>query len=433
MKVSDMNAPGAVKILLFGGTTEGREILESGLPLIYSAATEYGAESAGLPDGRLPNVEARVGRMDAEAMELFIVENGIVGVMDATHPHAVEASRNARRACERAAVPYVRVVREFVKIDEKEVTVVDSCEEAATLLNTPPRREAKVLLTVGSKELACFTDVDDYRRRLFVRLLPVGEAIRSCEKMGFDAGHLIAMQGPFSKAMNKATLEMTGAGVLVTKDSGTTGGLKEKLEAARERGVDVLLIRRPEETGMTVAEALEWGHGLLRGTGGFPLFPFFMDIAGRKALVVGGGAVALRRARTLLACGAAVTVVSPKFHGDFDALSQAYKKNLRLLEDRYEARHFDDAFVVVSATDDRKLNRDIGERARKAGIAVSVSDAPEECTFFFPSLISEGQVAVAVSAGGRPSLNRRLSDRLRVVWSGWVEEEKTREDKERGK
>jgi precorrin-2 dehydrogenase/sirohydrochlorin ferrochelatase/precorrin-6A/cobalt-precorrin-6A reductase len=415
-----------MKILLLGGTTEGREILESGLPVVYSAATEYGAalvESAG--------AQVRVGPMDAEEMEFFIVENGILGVMDATHPHALEVSRNARQACERTFVPYIRVVREFVKINGGEVTVVGSCEEAARLLNDPARLEAKALLTVGSKKLTCFTAVNDYRKRLFVRVLPVGEVLWSCEKMGFDAGHLIAMQGPFSREMNEATLKMTGARVLVTKDSGTAGGLEAKLDAARECGADVLLVRRPEETGMTVTEAVKWGQKLMRDScpRRFPLFPFFVDIAGRKVLVVGGGPVALRRVRALLACGASVTVVSPKFHQGFGVLSQAHGENLRLIERRYEKHDFEegdfgDIFMAVAATNDRVLNRRLGARGRKAGIPVSVADAPEECSFFFPSLVTEGEVTAAVSAGGCPSLNRRLSRRLREVWRDWVREAK---------
>ena len=149
-----------------------------------------------------------------------------------------------------------------------------------------------------------------------------------------------------------------------------------------------------------------------------------MNIAGCRVLVVGGGAVALRRVRTLLTCGAFVTVVSPEFHKDFEELSLTHKNNLRLIERRYEARDFGDIDIVMAlpATNPRQLNRGSGEGARKAGIPVSVADAPEECTFFFPSLTAEGEVAVAISAGGRPSLNRCLSERLRAVWRDWVKQ-----------
>ncbi|MDR1873931.1 MAG: precorrin-6A reductase [Synergistaceae bacterium] len=436
------------KILLLGGTTEGRKILDSGLPLIYSVATEYGAEVAGF-------CEVHVGRMDAGEMELFILQNDVAGVIDATHPHAREVSKNARSACERTLTPYARAMRESVTIDEKKILTVASCGEAAELLNEPRRRDAGALLTVGSRELACFTSVVDYRKRLFVRVLPTGEAILSCEKMGFDAGHVIAMQGPFSRAMNRATLEMTSVRVLVTKDSGVAGGLGEKLEAARDCGVDVVLVRRPKETGMTVAEAVEWGRSLLHNARSgtlsvsiregriredretcpyarsFPFFPLFMNIAGRSVLVVGGGAVALRRVRTLLTCGADVTAISPEFHASFAGLSDEVRGNgpppkLKLIEARCETCRFENIFMAVLATNDRELNRRLGEEARRAGVHVSVADAPEECTFYFPALIAEGEVVAAVSTGGRsPGLNRRLSDRLRGVWRDWVKEEKT--------
>ena len=248
-----------MKILLFGGTTEGREIAASGLPVIYSVTTDYGAELADFP-----SVEPIVGRMDAEAMAAFMKSRSVAGVIDATHPYADQVSENINLACERTGIAFVRVTRETVKIDDKDITIIDSCKKAAALLNELPWSEANALLTVGSKELACFTNVADYRKRLFARVLPKGEILLECEKLGFDAGHIIAMKGPFTRAINVATLEMTRARVLVTKDGGVAGGFEEKLSAAKELGVDVLLIRRPEETGMTVAEAIDWGFGILK-------------------------------------------------------------------------------------------------------------------------------------------------------------------------
>ena len=416
-----------MKVLLFGGTTEGREIAGSGLPVIYSATTDYGAELADFP-----NVEHIVGRMDADAMEEFMTSHPVAGVIDATHPHAGQVSENIRLACERTGIPYVRAIREAVKID-KEVTIVDSCKKAALLLNEPPWAEVNALLAVGSKELACFTKVADYRKRLFARVLPKSEVLLECEKLGFDAGHIIAMKGSFTKAMNVATLEMTNARVLVTKDGGAPGGLEEKLTAAKELGVDVLLIRRPEETGVTVAEAIDWGFGILKQARPekFPFFPLFTDISGRRVCVFGGGKVAARRVKTLLTCGAQVTVISPSFHPTF---GESDFMPVERLTRPYAKSDLKGAFLAVAATDDRSVNREIGLEARKLGIPVSVADAPEECTFFFPSLVEWDGIAAAVSTGGRsPSLCRRLADRLRDVWPGWVKdswvEEETRKNK----
>jgi len=438
-----------MKILLFGGTTEGREIAASGLPVVYSVTTDYGAE---LADSI--NVEPVVGRMDADVITAFLKSRPIAGVIDATHPYASEVSQNARAACERTGIPYVRVVRDTVKPDNKDIIEVASCKKAAEILNEPSLSEAGVLLTVGSKELACFTSVKNYRKRLFARVLPKSEMLLECEKLGFDAGHIIAMKGPFTKAMNAAILEMTNARVLVTKDGGKAGGFEEKLAAAKELGVDVLSIRRPEETGITAAEAIDWGFGLLgkyhetqphtlpigrlqasvvscadrldsshmdRGPLEFPFFPLFTNITGRRAVVVGGGKVAARRAKTLLTCGAQVTVISPSFDPSLDEPGLEGVKRLPLL---YRKGCMEGIALVVAATDDRNVNRDVGLEAKKLGIPVSVADAPEECTFLFPSLVERDGVVAAISTGGRsPSLCRRLASRLRAVWPDWVDEE----------
>lgn len=411
-----------MKIFLFGGTTEGREILKSGLPVIYSAATDYGAELASKTGG---NAEIHAGRLDVAAMESVFAEREIAGVIDATHPHATEVSRNIRMACERAGIPCVRVVRRLAEIEGGNVTAVSSCAEAAQFLNGAPLSGQNVLLAVGSKELACFTKVEDYKKRLFVRVLPTEAVLSECEKMGFDAGHIIAMQGPFSVAMNRAMLEMTSARVLVTKDSGVAGGLEEKLQAARECGVGVLLIRRPEETGMTTEEAVRWGFQLLKGNSPkkFPPFPFFCDIARHSAVVVGGGPVALRRVRTLLECGARVRVISPAFDAAFEGLI------VERLERVYREGDLDGAVLALAATNDREVNRRVGEDARRKNIPVSVADASEECTFFFPALVARGDIAAGISTGGRsPGLSKRLSGRLREIWPDWVAEEENNEE-----
>ncbi|MBQ3447903.1 MAG: bifunctional precorrin-2 dehydrogenase/sirohydrochlorin ferrochelatase [Synergistaceae bacterium] len=152
-----------------------------------------------------------------------------------------------------------------------------------------------------------------------------------------------------------------------------------------------------------------------------PFFPMMVDLKGRKILIAGGGAVASRRAGTLLTCGAEITAVSPSFIPGFP------EGILRV------ARKFspDDIApglsLIVAATNDRAVNHMIHVMAKSAGIAVNVADCQEECDFFFPSLINSGPVAVSVcSAGIMPSLTRRLSDRLRRVWPIWITQENDR-------
>ena len=400
------------RLLLFGGTTEAREILARGVPALCCVATEYGAALA--EEGISPKARVRVGRLDAEGIANLIAAEGVVGVIDATHPYAVEVTKNVRAACERTGTPLLRVLREATSVEDRGVIRVASCREAAELLNA--REGEKAFLTVGSKELGTFTAVRDYERRLFARVLPTSEVLRACEALGFDPAHVIAMQGPFSAGMNRAMLEMTGASLLVTKDGGGPGGMEAKLDGARAAGAEVILVARPEDAGCSVGEAVLWARRML-GLGRPPLFPLMKDIEGLPVLVAGGGTVARRRAETLLRCGARVRAVSPAFR-------EGFPHELERLCRPFEPGDLEGAVLAVAAADDREVNRRVGQEAQARGIPVSVADAAGESTFFFPSLVAEGPVAASVSSAGLScALTRRLSDRLRSVWGAWVAEE----------
>ena len=111
------------------------------------------------------------------------------------------------------------------------------------------------MLTTGSKELEAYTAVQDFQTRLFPRVLPTASVLEKCAALGFPGAHIIAMQGPFSQAMNAALLRETGAEILVTKDTGVSGGFAEKVAAAEEVGAKVLVIARPRvENGKNQAE-----------------------------------------------------------------------------------------------------------------------------------------------------------------------------------
>lgn len=222
-------------LLVFGGTTEARELLASGLTAVCSVATEYGASLL----AGLGGVRTVVGRMDAAAISTFIRNEHFSCVIDATHPYAAEATVNIKKACEENCVPLLRLCRESTQPPAGvSVRTVASCGEAAALLDESGNA---ALLTVGSKELDKFTRVREYQKRLYVRVLPLPEVVSRCAELGFGAGRVIAMQGPFSAEMNEAMIKMTKAAVIVTKDGGPAGGAMEKYEAARRTGVSVIL------------------------------------------------------------------------------------------------------------------------------------------------------------------------------------------------
>lgn len=239
------------KVLLFAGTTEGRQVAgflkRCEIPAIVCTATEYG--KCRIDPGK--TLDIRSERLTSEEMKELILKEQISLVVDATHPYAVAVSENIRTACSLTETEYLRLLRPSSEADG-EFTIVSSAEEAARWLEDT---EGRVLVTTGSKELSVFTAVPDYQERIYARVLPTPEVVKHCAELGFDAGHLIAMQGPFSLEMNRAMLRQTGAKILVTKESGKNGGFEEKVQAVREADAHLLVIGRPsEEQGKSETE-----------------------------------------------------------------------------------------------------------------------------------------------------------------------------------
>lgn len=237
-------------ILIFAGTTEGRKIAEylrGHAPEVYvCTATEYGKEL--VEDGE--NIHVLAGRLDVAGMGELAQGCQAELVIDATHPFAMEVSKNIRAMCEKADIPCVRVLREGSAGGENAVWVKNIKEAAAYLAD----KKGNILITTGSKELDPYTRIPDYRRRCFLRVLSTKEAVEHAVSTGFEGKHLIAMQGPFSEGMNEQLLVHVKARYLVTKDSGKIGGFQEKMEAARKAGAVPVVIGRPQERGIPLKE-----------------------------------------------------------------------------------------------------------------------------------------------------------------------------------
>jgi precorrin-2 dehydrogenase / sirohydrochlorin ferrochelatase len=142
-------------------------------------------------------------------------------------------------------------------------------------------------------------------------------------------------------------------------------------------------------------------------------YPIFVDLSGRKAVVIGGGAVAQRKIKDLLEYGAVVHVISrdltPELH---DLLSRG---DIRLLSGDFDESHIEGACIVTAATNDKALNRRISEAAKSRNILVNVVDQPEECSFIVPSMIKRGSLLIAVSTSGKsPALAKKIRETLSV-------------------
>ena len=124
-------------------------------------------------------------------------------------------------------------------------------------------------------------------------------------------------------------------------------------------------------------------------------FPFFVDLEGKRGLVVGGGTVALRKVEKLLPYGPRLTVVALEFRPEFRGM-----ENVELRQRPFEQTDLEGFDFAVVATDDRALNRDAAELCKERSIPVNVADSREDSTFLFPALLRRGELSVGVSASG---------------------------------
>ncbi len=142
-------------------------------------------------------------------------------------------------------------------------------------------------------------------------------------------------------------------------------------------------------------------------------FPIMLDLQGRLAVVVGGGAVGVRKVAALLDAGAQVKLVDQSMSPQARKLES---RGVLPIEKPYCAEFLDGASVVFACTDDRALNAQVAQDAHWAGALVNAADQPENCDFFLPAVHSDGDVVVAVGTGGAaPALARQLRDRLAAV------------------
>jgi precorrin-2 dehydrogenase/sirohydrochlorin ferrochelatase len=140
-------------------------------------------------------------------------------------------------------------------------------------------------------------------------------------------------------------------------------------------------------------------------------YPVYLDLTGRRCVVVGGGRVAERKVATLLKYGADVTVVAPKVTDGIEALVDDESVNVE--RRGYVRGDLTGAFVVICATDAEEVNRAVYAEAEEMGVLVNVVDVPSLCNFIVPSIVRRGGLQIAISTGGAaPAVAKRVRKRL---------------------
>ncbi|WP_343573359.1 siroheme synthase CysG [Pseudomonas sp.] len=143
--------------------------------------------------------------------------------------------------------------------------------------------------------------------------------------------------------------------------------------------------------------------------------PLFHILRGRRALLVGGGDVALRKARLLSDAGAVLRVVAPAVHSELRELVEQVQGELLLRP--YASGDLQDCVLAIAATDDEPLNAQVSRDANERGVPVNVVDAPALCSVIFPAIVDRSPLVVAVSSGGDAPVLARL---LRAKLETWI-------------
>jgi len=152
-----------------------------------------------------------------------------------------------------------------------------------------------------------------------------------------------------------------------------------------------------------------WTEGRQQGEA-LRTYPIMLDLRGRRAVVVGGGPVGLRKVRSLVDAGANVTLVAKALADDEDL------RGVAVIRQGYRPEMLAGAFLVFACTDERDANARIAADARKAGALCNAADQPDDCDFFLPACIRDGDVVLAIGTGGRcPALAAMLKRKLQTA------------------
>ncbi|MBQ2666273.1 precorrin-6A reductase [Methanobrevibacter sp.] len=237
-----------MKIFLLGGTKDSINIIEHiknkyDSYILTTTTTEYGAKLA--KEGGSDDTIARPLLKD-EIKEILIDENFDV-LIDATHPFAEHITQTSASLAEELDIAYVRFERpptNLEDIDTSHIHYVNSFEDAGKLIASE-FDDGNVLHFAGAntmEDILRHVPVD----RFYPRILKVESSIKKCESLNVDPNHIIPMKGAASLEENLELIEKYDASVMITKESGDIGGVVEKIQAANQKDIAVIMIKRPE-------------------------------------------------------------------------------------------------------------------------------------------------------------------------------------------
>ncbi|NDJ19106.1 cobalt-precorrin-6A reductase [Myxacorys almedinensis] len=235
------------RIWLIGGTEESATLARAIAALQFPCVVSVTTESATSLYPIAPSIQVWVGKLDPNELPRFIKKYNIGVVLDASHPFAVEISKNVIRVTQDAdavnphPVAYLRFERPTLTTDETGVWSIESFEK---LLETDWLRGQRVLLTIGYRFLSLFKPWQD-KAMLFTRILPSQVAVEAAIEAGFSSDRIIALRPPISYELERSLWRQWQISTVITKASGSPGGEDVKRNVAKELGVKLIVVERP--------------------------------------------------------------------------------------------------------------------------------------------------------------------------------------------
>lgn len=231
-------------IFVAAGTEDARAIAfmldERGFRVTASVTTEYGGGLFAERERIIVNKKP----LDAAGLADYMMRHGVKVFVDASHPYAANVSKNAIEACRALGVPYIRYERPETKSDYEKIFRAADYAQAAKKAGELGKN---IFLAVGSRNLKIFVESPQLKDcTLTARVLPDGDVLANCLRLGFTPKNIIALQGPFSQKFNEEMFRHFRADVIVTKESGKIGGADTKFAAAKALSLPVVVIERPK-------------------------------------------------------------------------------------------------------------------------------------------------------------------------------------------
>ena len=239
-------------ILVIGGTSESREVVQTLLEAGHRVCVTVTTATARRLYSEHPHLTVLVTRFDAEQLATFLQQQAIVGVIDASHPFAVEITRLALSVCRQQRLPYLRFQRSPLPLGTREIELPD----LDALLTGEYLTDKRVLLTTGAKWLPRFAPWQQ-RATLFTRILPYPDSLQTAIAAGFSSERIIALRPPLSPALEEALWQHWQIQLVVTKASGSTGGETVKQQAAERLDIPLIRIARPSVRVSNQTDSLE--------------------------------------------------------------------------------------------------------------------------------------------------------------------------------